>query len=407
MRVRIARAARFGMPAGSQVLASLQSLLISVLIARNSTVDEFGLFGVVFAVWAFTVGLIRSATSELYIFHAPMSSRDQRSSAAPLATALILALAFSALTAGVGLVLPGYTVHLVWLAIALPLFVLQDATRILLIALGRAGSALTIDVVCVTLIAAALLFVPATVPPIVLLYGWSILAALAGVAGTIRMRPRFSLTTTREWWRKTKLESTKYSSDYVLTNALMPVAMVVTSAVVGLAGAAALRAAQMVFAPVTILARGLLVAAANGVRHAADAGDMNRVLRISGAFAMFLAAISVVLGLLLLATPVSLLEQLVGSSAAVVKSVVPAASVATAALGVAMGAGLGLRALRAIGRVIVAKAISFPIALSALAAGAILLGAAGAQWGLALGEIVRAIWSWFYLAKRASNGRPS
>lgn len=400
------RIIRVALPASSQVLASLQSLLISVLIARSSTVDEFGQFGIGFAVWALCVGGVRAATSEFFIFHIPLSERTPRTSGPPLYSALALALAMSAALAIVAALVHGVGGQLVWLSATLVPFVLADATRLLLVANGKYAHAVTLDAAALGAIAIAFVLIPSQAGALAIQYGWAALALLTGIGGWLFLAPEWCRPSALWRWARTSARpASRYAADFALTSALMPIAMVVTTATAGLAGAAALRAAQVIFAPIGILARGLLIAAANPTRKAADLGDGRRVVRLSIGFSAAVGAMSLITGLVVVVMPVAFLETLLGSSAAVGQALAPVATLAAAALAVAMGAGLGLRALHAIHQAVIAKSVSAPLAVIAICIGAPLAGAAGAQAGIAAGEVLRAVWTWIVLRRQARSWR--
>jgi hypothetical protein len=143
-----------------------------------------------------------------------------------------------------------------------------------------------------------------------------------------------------------------------------------------------------------IASRGLLVGAANPARAAADSGNIKRVLLYSALFGTGLGVISLAVGIGLLLLPESLLSLVLGDSASLAKAMAIPAALSSGALCVAMGAGLGLRALHSMQRSVISKGISFPIAIAGVAVGGAALGAPGAQYGIALSETVRSSLSW-------------
>lgn len=394
-----------GISAIPQVLASAQSLLIGVLVARSATIVEFGGFGIAFALWATAVGAVRSLTSEVYVFHVAHSDRSVASASEPFSAALLLS-AFGILPLlAAQFAFAELSGQLVWLALSLPIFVLQDATRVLLTALGRAGTASILDGVLVGVMVGGLFIVPAELPALAIQSGWTVATGTVGVVGWATLRAGYSLRAAKAWFQS-RNGLTRYLSDFLLTNSLMPIATIASAMVGGLGAAAALRAAQMVVAPVAILSRGVLIAAAAPARRAADRADTQRVRKIAFLMSLLLSLMTALLGLAILLMPRDLLEVFFGETAGLVHGVLLPALVSSFALGVAMGAGLGLRALHAIGAAVLAKAISYPVALTCLVLGALAMGGAGALWGVAVGETLRAFLSWLGLMRR-SRGEQS
>ena len=397
------RALKFLRHAGNsipQLIGSLQSLLIGVLIARVSTVEEFGEFGVVFAFLIFLVALVRTVTSDVYLFHIDSSSRTRESASQSLSFGLGLAMLCALGSTLSVLVVPEYHYQVLWLALALPFFVLQDTVRNLLVGMARPMTASALDFVLFASIVVGLALLPRDIPPFYVQVFWAVCVGIIGLVGVAIVRPQLSLRKARAWWGPDN-QLGRYLADFVLTNSLMPVAMSLTTAIAGLPAAAALRAAQMVLAPIQVLNRAAAVAFSLPSRRAAEAQNSGRVVRLSillaGILVLASAAVSIVVWLL----PYTALSAVFGDSAAVMLDVLPAAVVTLLAASLATGTGLAFRAFRRIRVTVNLKAVSLPISVIALCVGALNFGALGAQAGIAVGESVRAVLGWVLLFRKS------
>jgi O-antigen/teichoic acid export membrane protein len=387
----------------AQTTSSVASIALSVVAGSRLDVEEFGYFAFAFAGSMLLVGSVRAFTAEVLLFaqeeHNDTELR-RRAGSSLMAAALLLLLAIVPAAIVLSLI-AGMPLGMVCAA-AICLPVLHDFGRYALVASGRAGRALIIELPALVVLLIALaspgmwtgLFGVALI--------WLISEAVAVAISLFVFLPEITVGRARplSWLRENRLVGLHYLSDFWLTNGLTNGGVILVGAIAGPAAAGALRATQVLLTPTLLLTRGAALALAPELTRAAKVGNRRRI-RIS---VVLLAGATVATAtgavLVVMVLPSEILEALLGDTASEAVSVLPAAAIALAASGTAIAAGLGLRALGLIRLAVRSKLYTFPISLAGLLVGAVAGGAGASQIGMSIGEIARAASNWLTLGKK-------
>jgi len=404
---RLSHRLRWGI--GDQVLSSLTSLFLAVVVAGSVGVRSFGVFGVAISGYVIAVLVARAIVGEpLGIRHsgsAPEVAR--RALAGASGAALMLGVLFAALTLLTAIVLRGSLGRpLAALAVSLPGLVLQDAWRYGFIAVGHPVKAVANDLVLAVAqgVAIAWLIVAHDPSVAVLVLAWGGAATLASAVGCIQAGvvpvpwlARRWLSCHRDLWPRLLVEAAAMTGTWQLT-------MMLVGTVAGLETIGALRGAQTLLGPLNLAFLAVpLVALPELSRLGADRRPA--VLRAAAALGAGLAVLSLLAGLMVWMIPDRLGQQLLGASLQPARSVLLPYAIFLASTGVNIAAIVGLRSTGAADRSLRVRLGMAPVLLSAGLLGAVVNGAVGAAVGLALANWLAAgVW-WGQLTAHAATGR--
>lgn len=394
----------------AQVLSSVSSLVLSALVARALSAEDFGIFAILFTVYALLIGSIRALTAETYIY-AFAHLEDRKTSVEMSATSsasLALSIVAALLAVIVALVLPDLTWTLLVFAAAIPFFVAHDHFRYILIANKQSRSAALIDLLALVVLVGGLLAV-AHEPEIVTQVGaWMLSEVAATAAALVLLRPKYRLRSAVAWFRERTASGQFFLGDFLLTNGVTQGATFLVAAFAGLPAAGSIRAAQVLAAPILLITRGVTVAIAPETRRLAAKGKYKMLMVMSMLFSLCtVLAVLCALAFVTLA-PSELLTTILGDSSDGAQLVFPFVALALACTGAAVGPGLYLRAVGKVNIAFRSKAFTAPLAIGGVAVGAMTGGAVGSQVGLSMGEFVRSILNWVQVIlyqKRNNNGR--
>jgi hypothetical protein len=166
-----------------QAVSSLSNVLVTILVASTANRQTFGVFALTLVAYQLALGAIRSVATEpllsLYADHGP---RSRRGIVADIqGTTLFVGAACSLLTCAVAALLdPGPQAAFLALALVLPLVLVQDTWRYLLV-IDRPGAALAIDVVWLLVLVPALTLVPSGSEAGTYVLAWGLTGALGAV----------------------------------------------------------------------------------------------------------------------------------------------------------------------------------------------------------------------------------
>lgn len=299
-------------------MSSLSSLVLSITVARAVGADAFGAFTVAFAVYSVGVLVSRALVSQpLPIrYSAAEPGPFRRAAGASVGAATAVGLGAGVVVAVIGLALGGSVgLALASVGLLFPGLLVQDAWRMAFFASGRPQWAAVIDGVWMVLqvLSVVLLVLIGTDSVVLYLFGWG-LAALAGaVLGSVggRTAPRLDRTAAwvREHWGLTRF----LLVESIIVQGAFQGSLLLVGALGTLSDVAALRGAQVVVGPVSLLA---MSASAFAVPELARRAELTgrRGLRISIVAGAALALLGATWGTLVLLLPDVAGEAVLGAS---------------------------------------------------------------------------------------------
>ena len=377
---------RGGLVFADQAVSSLTNGLVGIVAARVLGPEGLGSVARALAVAYMAMSLHRAISGE------PMLVFGTTNASGSLAATLAVG-AFAAVVTGAAAISLGDGA-LAALALGLVAVLVQDWGRYAFFAGGRPGWALLSDLLWLAVQSVGLTAAAAAG----LLSAWGILAAwgAGGLAGAVLalvlLGPRPRPVALPLWLRATKGLSGGTTAQVLLSQGAGQVSILAISAVAGLGALGGLRAAQLLLSPATLALAALtplLLPDLGG-----DGGlDPSRVRRRAG-LASTLGA-SIVLGYfgVVLLWPQAF-TLIFGEPFGVYGALVPFAGLAALAQGVAVGPGLGVRALGEGKAVFLTQATAVGVGMPVTIVAAARWGAAGAAAGLAAQSAVLCLASW-------------
>jgi O-antigen/teichoic acid export membrane protein len=390
-----------------QVISSGTNAALSFLIARSVSSADFGGFAVAFTVFSLVIGVSRAvSTSPLSVRFTTVSPEDfRRAAASGVGTAFSLGV-----VGGVGCLVAGALVGgaageaLVALGVVLPGLLSQDAWRLVFFAEGRPRAAAVNDAMwAVTQLAAVGALLLGGFDTIGLLLGaWGLAAAAAALLGLrqsgVRPRPGTALP----WLRDHRSLTGYLLAEFVTLQGGQQTAMLIIASVGSLEAIGALRGAQVVLGPTTILAVGMYSFALPEFSRRRATLTVPEWVRSALALSLFITLSGVAWGVLFFVLPNAVGQALLGDSWRGTESVLFASIVGQAGAAIVTGPSTMLYAMdRA--RVTIRIHVVLAVLLFACGVGGVLIGgASGAAWGFAV-----AFWSvvpaWWVLLHREAR----
>lgn len=387
-----------------QAVSSLRNLVLGLLVVQQTDVVGVGQFTIAFAVYILALGTSRAIASEpLVVRHSDQSVADWRAGSASACTVTCAFGAAAALLIAL-LSVPfegGIESSLLALAIVLPAVLLQDTIRYAAFARGLGKIASLNSLLWLVLLAPAVGIAVTVrgsdVPSLILAWG-----AAGGVAATIGLlqlkvwsRGRGDLG----WLRRNLSLSARFAGEFWTMVASWQIALVVIASVQGATEVGALRAAEILLGPLNIVFMGLSIAAVpEGVRMLRELPQ--RLGAATASLSLVMVAAAVVWGSFLVALPDRIGREVLAASWPAAEPVLLPYAIAVAGTGALAGPLLALRALGAAKRSFRARIFLGVAVLAASTGGAMLNGAVGAAWGLALANWLGA-GVWWYQARQA------
>jgi hypothetical protein len=253
-------------------LASTSGLLVAVAVARTSTVDDTGRFGVAVAALLLVTALARSAVTDPLVADAARHPRDTRmlgrASAIGFVGAVVL-LTIGTSTGSAYLVVGALTVHGL---------TMRECVRAVLVATGSARTAVVLEGTWSA--ASALAFVGSLSgiwSGVTIFAIWAASGAVLGYAAAVRTR-----SDALPGWTRTPVPSARsiaFASDTLIGSGVVQLVTWIATAIEGLSIAAALRGAGTLAGPVTVAlsaARAVLIP--RSVHHLGSGGPLRRLV---------------------------------------------------------------------------------------------------------------------------------
>jgi O-antigen/teichoic acid export membrane protein len=395
-----------------QVVASANNFLIQFVITHAFTKDVFGAFAIAFSVFSISTGFFRAlSTSPVSMRFADADDREfHRAASSAIALTALGAAVFGAVLVLMGLLLP-FTDALshvfVALGFVLPGLMLQDAWRQVFFARLRPAAACLIDVSWVVLQLAGLgvLALVADENHISAYTAvWGGAAYLTSVIGMalLHLRPRVSGAVR---WLREQYSVTRYLvPEFVIIQTGGQLAPVIAAAVTTIDAAGALRGANLVTVPATIVSTGLMSFAVPELVRRRERMDARRWELAAVVISGLVVAVSVLWGAVVLLLPTSVGELVLDDTWAGARAVLLATIVGQAGSAVTVGCAAVLYATEG-AKVTMRLHLVFALFLVVLSTGGSLLyGAQGTAWGIAIAFWVVA--PWWYVSVRKHVRRP-
>lgn len=392
---------------GDQGLSSLTNFIAMVLMARIFSPTEFGLAAMLVTAAMIMIGVGRGMTGEPALTRVTRAGSAAEPASAALAVGIVAGGVLVAAFIPFG---PTYTYGALVLGVSAPLLLAQDSLRFAVIARRRAELACVSD--GLWLVSLVLAFsVTERLTTMSVPVALTVFAASCG-CGLLPFWPLIrSARSARPsaWFRRTKDLGSYYTLDFLARTGASSATVFLVAALSGLTAAGGLRAGQSLFGPVRVLIWSASLAFVPAFRQhiVASRSVASRIRCVSAG----LAGASVLIGVVALLMPPSTGRLLLGGTWAATRPVVLPLTVVTAAFAWSAGSAVGLRAYEAAKESMTTRIIQGVLTVPAGAVGAVLAGARGGAWGLAIAALLSgAVWELRFrsvLRARAIGCRPS
>ncbi|GAA0606243.1 hypothetical protein GCM10009534_46270 [Kribbella sandramycini] len=388
-----------------QALSSLSNLAVGVVVARSSTVADFGVYALAFGGYTIALNVSRAISTEpLAVRHSGERTPEwQRAVRAATATALFAG--FLGLLVGVAIALfPGVPSKGVLLAFAvtLPGLLLQDAWRWAFFVVGEGQKAFLNDLIWLLgmLVIFGGLYLTDTASAATLTLAWGLGGVIAAVVGRFQagVAPRRQLI--QEWIRRNWDLSPKYVGEMLAVSGTIQVYMLGITAAAGLVATAGIRGAQVLLGPVNVLNQGIRMISIPEASRAL-AHSYRRLWLVGLAISVGVGGGALAWGAVFLLLPPVVGTELLGPGVWEQAHAVLVPVILLQALGASnAGAFAILRALTAANRGLGVRLVSSVVLIVLGVGGALLWGPSGAAWGLALASFLTLL-LWWHQANRA------
>ncbi|MEA2716232.1 MAG: hypothetical protein QOI99_549 [Actinomycetota bacterium] len=394
-----------------QAISSLTNFAICLAVARHASPAEFGAFSLALTLYVTFLWASRSVTTEPYVvrFTAASDGAQRAAASQAVGTALSVGVLSAGVLVAVGAVGGALTLPvLAAMAAGMAGLLVQDSYRYVLFAAGRARAAAANDLAWLAcqagLVAALLASGRASATTMSLAFGASATAAaLLGMRQTgVVPAPGRSV----EWLGRHRDLGVPFFLELVAVTGMMQVALLAVAATTGAAAIGALRAAMLLFGPLTVIFVGMLVIGVPEVIRAGERGH-KAPLRFVAALGVGMPTLTGLWAAAVLLVPERLGVDLLGSNWLPGRHVVPPVAFLIAGHGCALAAIVGLRALGAARQSLGARLWGAPAFLVGGIAGGLAAGAYGAGVGLAAAAWLDAGLAWWALRRVMVTGGPS
>lgn len=328
-----------------QLFSSVSNAFIVIGVARVSTVTAFGVTAIFMTILTAAVAICRGLLGTPLLL-AGRGEPEKR--AADLNHSALIA-ALSGASVGAAILAIGALIGDTWtalaIAVACPVVMVQDTFRFAAIAARTPGRAVAWDGLWAAGSAVVLAMTWSALGGLTtnqVLWAWTglALASLVGLLmttpGATRFRPGL-----RVWWAESRADRIRYGAEAGVgaTSALLVVA--IATAFVGASAAAALRGAETVLGPLSILFSAIPLAV---VPDAVRDNDPQRTWRTLRLIATLMSTLALAIGAASLALPDSWGELALGDSWQVVSPLLPIIGLEYAALAWVSVSYTGLKA---------------------------------------------------------------
>jgi O-antigen/teichoic acid export membrane protein len=389
---------RLGWGLSDQAVSSLTNFTVGILVARSLGPRAFGIFGLAYVTYGFALNVSRGlATDPLVVRYSGVSSASWRAAVRKsTGTAIAVGSAIGACCVFVGLALGGATgATFVALGVTLPGMLLQDSWRFAFFAAGLGRKSFANDLAWGVALVPLILLASQQAEVAWFVMAWGGAGGLAAAIGVLQagIVPRPSWT--RMWLAQHRELGSRYLIENVTMSAAVQLRIYGLGAIAGLSAVGTVRGAELLLGPFLAVMMGLsLVAVPEAARV------LRRSVRTLPVFCMVLGSVqaagAAAWGLtLMVLLPDALGTRLLGSVWEPASALILPATLAVMGASISSGAAAGLRALAAASRSLRAQlATASAFAIGGLG-GALVGGAVGSAWGVAMATMIgAAVWWW-------------
>ena len=405
----VIRRAAWGL--ADQAVSSATNFAVGALIARSVDAEAFGSFSLSYLAYTVFLNAGRAlATTPLIVrFSGSGGEEWRRNTAAATGMAFVVGIVSGAICLAVAALTSGTLQQaFLMMGLLLPGLLVQDAWRFAFFARGTGRAAFVNDLISAIAMVPAFIVAlgnPQVSPIVTLMLAWGGGTAVAAVAGCAQAGAVPSLTRVTTWWREHRDIAARFLVEFTIQSGVGQAALAVVGVVAGLAAIAAIRAAQLLLGPLNVLFMGLeLVVVPEAVSVARrSTRSLVWLVRLIG---ISEAAVAAGLGIVLWLVPDAWGTEVLGANWAGARSVIVPLTiwlVAACLQGVGI---LGLRAMAAAAASLRTRLVTSSLYLVGTVGGAVLAGAVGAAWGIALSSSIGVVVWWTVLHRTVARTGP-
>lgn len=397
MRLSSRRAGRTLVGLTDQLLFSLSNLMLTVMVARESTAAQFGAFSLAYVVFLVVQGVVRGLVAEPFSVSYSNSSepdwRDAATNGAGSATSMGGAVGVIISVCG-WLVGGTFGQTLCALGILLPGLLLQDFMRYAALAARRPGAAAINDCIQLLLQSVGIAFLVLEVHTSAwqILTAWGLSAWIAGAFSALHLRVRPNLGGMRRWFNRQGVLPRRLAADNLITQLGQHSGSLTLAAVAPISQVAALNGGATMFRPSAVFSMAVRSAVVPELVRSATRST-SRFQRDVLLTAGLLAVLSILWSATVLALPNSIGVSVLGDTWEKSEPLFPYLAFAQILSSCTIAPMVGLRSLAAGSRTVRARISTTIINVIFLVAGAIIDGALGTVVALAISRPIEAsIW---------------
>ncbi len=389
-------ARRAGWNVIAQVVSALTNSLLAVAVARTVSRTDFGAFSVAFLVFAVFIGVERAFVGQ------PMSIRYSKATGRQLhrgisravGTAAAVGLAGLVGCGLIGFVLGGALGHsLIAVGVMLPFLLMQDAARQVFFAIGRAkDAAINEGLWAVTQLAGIALAAfagVASAPTLILIWGGS--AGICVLVAMIQLGTGPALFSAWAWMREHRDLNGYLLAEYLLGAGAFQGGILAVGALTGgaegLAVIGGFRAAQVLLGPLNMLATALQTFALPELSKRDWLRSLQR-WRIALGIGGVMGGIALCYSAVLLLLPAGVGQALFRSNWDAADRVLLPMAIAATVGALCQGCAVVIYSMGLARRTFRIMAVEAPLVFTLMLGGAVVAGAPGAAWGMALDYIL-------------------
>jgi hypothetical protein len=341
MRIVSPTARRLSWGLADQAASSAINFGLSIILLRHSTGEEFGAFAITFSVYLLVLNVVRAACTTPLLLAGTTPECERGASALSYAVAAFTAVALVFVTPFLA---PPTSTLLMLLAAGLPILIAQDHCRLSAIAQGNPRRAFTLDLLwlCGLAIGVTTFLITDHATLSTLTGSWIGGATLPVIYAYARRFPLPHFSQIMPYLRRHSRLIRSLIPENVFHVAATQLAPIAIATVLTVSTLGAIRGAQTILGPASMLYMGLMPIFAAEARSRAARGS-RPLWRQSAAFAVAIGCLSITYGVTTLLIPASALQAIFGSTIMASRPYILPATIALAALSVL---GIALTALR-------------------------------------------------------------